>query len=520
MTLPSPGTLLGIPRFSNWYPGQEDAFQHVIGWYQGPRRFLGLSLPAGSGKSIVSVMTARLLGTRTCILTVTKGLQEQYLEDITPLGGVNMMGRNNYPCALVPGLTAEEGPCRDGLSCSFRDNDCPYYQQLARATVAPIVVTNYAYYLAQTRFSSGLGEFDLLVCDEGHLIFGALENHLSIHLSRLDIEPMGIAFPQQNQDWSAWQEWAEDNKPVAESVVNKLEKDIRKLHNSGSPVPGALSRSFRTARSVVVRLSSIMNATGRWVTSYRHRGWNFTPVWVSQYGSAVYRDTPKVILMSALLSTKTLDILGVPDDRDWFATNSHFPPSNTPIYHVSTSQISHRSDDFKLTIWLSRIDQIIQRRLDRKGIIFTVSYDRAHLILRSSRFAYLMLLHSTGDVVQVVRKFKAADPPAVLVSPAITSGWDISEADYIIVAKIPYPDTTGVVMKARKEEDRDWPAFLAMETLVNESGRGTRSISDKCEVLIVDDNWRWFYPNYKRFAPEWFQSRVRGSLPVVPEPLI
>jgi len=519
-SLPPPGVMLGIPKYTSWYPGQKETFLCVVDWFHGSRRFLGLSVPAGAGKSLTAIMVAKLLNTRACFLTVTKGLQEQYLKDIAPLGGVNIMGRNNYLCALVPGLTTEEGPCRDGLSCSFRDNDCSYYQQLARATVAPIVVTNYAYYLAQTRFSSGLGDFGLLVLDESHLTFGALENHLSIRLSHLDVESMGIAFPQQNQDWLAWQEWAEDNKPVAESVVNKLERDIRSLRNSGSPVSGALSHSFRIARSVVVRLSSIEDATGRWITNYQRRGWNFTPVWVSQYGDAVYRNIPKVILMSALLSTKTLDILGVPVNRDMFTTNSHFPPSNTPIYHVSTSQINHRSDDFKLTIWLSRIDQIIQRRLDRKGIIFTVSYDRAHLILRSSRFAYLMLSHSTGDVVQVVRKFKAADSPAILISPAITSGWDIPEADYIIVAKIPYPDTTGVVMKARKEEDKDWPAFLAMETLVNESGRGTRSISDRCEVLIIDDNWKWFLPRYKQFAPEWFQARVRGSLSVVPEPLV
>ena len=196
--LPPPGAMLGIPKYTSWYPGQEETFLRVLDWFHGPRRFLGLSVPAGAGKSLTAIAVAKLLGTRTCILTVTKGLQEQYLRDVTPLGGVNMMGRNNYPCALVPGLTAEEGPCRDGLSCSFRDSDCPYYQQLARATVAPIVVTNYAYYLAQTRFSSGLGDFNLLVLDESHLIFGALGNHLSIHLSRLDIEPMGITFPQQN----------------------------------------------------------------------------------------------------------------------------------------------------------------------------------------------------------------------------------------------------------------------------------------------------------------------------------
>ena len=169
MSLPSPGTLLGIPnRFSSWYEGQEEVFRLVLDWYHGNNhRFLGLSISAGAGKSLNAILAAKLLGVRTCILTATKGLQNQYRSDFEQIGVINMVGRNNFNCTLVPGLTADDGPCHEGFSCSFRNSDCPYYQQLARAMSANIVVTNYAYYLAQTRFSTGLGEFGLLVCVPG-----------------------------------------------------------------------------------------------------------------------------------------------------------------------------------------------------------------------------------------------------------------------------------------------------------------------------------------------------------------
>jgi len=55
---------------------------------------------------------------------------------------------------------------------------------------------------------------------------------------------------------------------------------------------------------------------------------------------------------------------------------------------------------------------------------------------------------------------------------------------------------------------------------VQSAGRMTRSADDKCEVLVVDDNWKWFYYKYKDAAPRWFRVRVRGSVATVPNPLV
>jgi Rad3-related DNA helicase len=246
------------------------------------------------------------------------------------------------------------------------------------------------------------------------------------------------------------------------------------------------------------------------------------PKWVSNYAHHLFQSIPKVALMSAILSHRSLDYLGVPggEDRAWIEMDSHFPPQNTPIWHIPTARINYRTDDYGSTLWCSRIDQIIQRRLDRKGIIFTVSYERARMLLSRSRFKDIMVTHSTGDVIQVVEKFKKMSAPAVLVSPSVTTGWDFPGLDYIIVGKLPYPDTKDEVTQARHEEDKEWTSYLAMETLVQESGRGTRSATDRCEVLICDDSFKWYWYRYKQFAPRWFQLRVRGSLQSVPDPLV
>ena len=146
-----------------------------------------------------------------------------------------------------------------------------------------------------------------------------------------------------------------------------------------------------------------------------------------------------------------------------------------------------------------------------------------YLTLRFFPFTFIMLTHSTGDVSYVVNRFKMASPPVVLVSPSVTTGYDFpghGRPQYIVVGKIPYPDTRDPVTRARHEDDRDWSSYVAMEALVQESGRMARSVDDRCEVLIVDDNWLWFYYRYRGFSPGWFQGKVRGSLACVPDPLV
>jgi len=528
MTLPSPSQLLGSGNWGAWYPGQFNLLSEMLSWQASPTRFLGMSVPTGAGKSAVALLLSHLSEQRTVVLTATIGLQHQYQRDAKAIGGVVVVGQRNFPCILVNNLTADEGPCHDGLPCAVREQ-CPYRVQLKKALDSNLVITNYAYWLAQTNFSSGLGDFGLLIADESHQCFNAMENYLTIFLSRLDIQPIGISFPESADQWNVWRSWAEVSAPIAADTVNRIEQDIKGYHSRNQLVPPHVSRTYRTVSSVYARLKRLASVNEEWVIQKTYHGYRFVPKWVSNYSQHLFHDVPKVVLMSAILSHRSADYLGVPSNgsRSWIEMNSYFPPENTPIWHIPTARINYRTDDYGATIWCSRIDQIIQRRLDRKGIVFTVSYERAKMLLSRSRFKDIMFTHGTKDVVQVVEKFKKAPAPAVLVSPSVTTGWNFpmiesghGKPQYGIVGKIPWPDTRDVVTKARYDEDKDWTALLAMEVFQQECGRLTRSPEDKSEWFVVDDTFKWWWYRYRSYAAGWFQDRVRGSLETVPEPLV
>lgn len=525
-SLPPPSRLMGLveSKYDFWFPGQEDLFKRCLDWYYSPARFLGMAVSAGSGKSITALLLARFSGVRTVIITNSKGLQRQYEADAAPVGGVIVIGQNNFQCLLNPILRADEGPCHDGTPCPDRES-CPYRIQLAKALRAKIIITNYPYWLAQTNYSSGLGEIGLVIADEAHDLFpGALDSFLTVYLNRMDLEPCGVSFPCSVEAWDSWCMWAESASPHVEADLSRLERDIKQHHSRKAPVPGSLSRAYRSTKSVLARLNKLSHADESWVIQPVKSGYRFVPRWVANYAGQLWQKVPKIVMMSAVLSHRAADYLGVPrgEDRAWIEAASYFPAKNTPIWHIATVRLNNKIADTGLTTWASRIDQIIQRRLDRKGIIFTVSYERARLLMQRSAHKNIMVTHSTADVSLVVDKFKRSASPLVLVSPTVTTGWDFPSMDgkpqYIIVAKIPYVDTRDTVAQARAEDDKDFLAYLAMGVFIQETSRCTRSFSAQTEVFVVDDAFKWFYWGHKDFAAKWFQARVRGTLETVPDP--
>lgn len=547
-TLPPPGVLLGLDRYPEWRVGQNAVFDKMLSWFHSDTRFLCAAIPAGHGKSLTALLLAKLTGVRTIILTHSLGLMRQYEEDSLPIGGTLVKGQANFKCLRNPTITVEEGLCHDGSVCLQRV-DCPYQVQLQKALHSQIVISNYAYYLAQTNYSQGLGDFSLMVCDESTTpAFGALENFLSVHISGFEIKELPFTFPRFSPpsvaptksknpkpikpdplmytDWGLWHPWVNALLPIVESRAKLLDSKCKPFRSAGEPVPTALSKSLRTAKALSNKLSRLSEVPDTWVVSPTNYGYRFTPRWVADSSSLLFHDTPKIMLMSAVMSHKSADAMGVPSDgqRSWLEVGSSFPVRNTQIWHLPTARMNHLSDEYDLTIWSARIDQVIQRRLDRKGIIFTVSYQRARELMSMSRYSNLMVTHTRDTVYSVVEKFKQSPAPKILVSPVVTTGWDfpayVTGVRWIIVSKLAFPDTREAVMQARKRDDPDWPCFLAMETVVQESMRASRSEIDKCEVLVVDSQWAWFYPRYKRFAPQYFRDRVRGWLDSVPDPLV
>lgn len=531
--LPPPETFDLPPKFSEWRHDQDKAVLRAL---DSPKRFVVLAMPTGSGKSLAYMAAAKLSGARTAFLTSTKALQSQLIDDFHTAGLVDVRGANNYECIesrpqpgeLFKIVNCEHGFCKAGIKCKSQPTGCLYFDQVRSARRSELVVTNYTYYMvkqSQPEEEATLGAFDMLVLDEAHDAVDELCSHLSIEIPKYDVESL-LAGNLLDADAPLvrWQEWA---RKLAVEAVGKFEH-LRNELRLGLIEWRSGVRKMRAYEGLADSLARLGAAQEEWVCdiirtgSQRHIVAKFDPVWPGRYAEgSLFRGVKKIILTSATIRPKTLELLGVKaEDIDFVDFPSVFPKERRPVIHVSTVRVDKNIDAGDRKLWVAKIDAIIRARTDRKGIIHTVSYERARYIFENSSFRDYMLMHETRTARDVVEVFKRGDPPLVLISPSMTTGWDFpyDACRYQIIAKIPFPDTRNKVMAQRTKEDKTYGHYIAMQTLVQACGRGMRASDDLCETIIVDDHARWFIPKWRNFAPRWFMESYQ-SVPMLPKPL-
>ena len=340
-------------------------------WMGSNKRFLCASIPTGSGKSLLAALASKVSDRRAIILTATKGLQSQLLRDFSQIGMNDIRGQNSYQCLKVPGSTVDDGPCHLGEWCELREHGCHYYDQLRAAQAAKLVVTNYSYYLTVNHYTdNGLGHVPLLVLDEAHLAFRALESFLEVRLDRSEVESAGISLPRGGFDsWSKWQDWAFNSVARARDYATELRRQAAIVKATDGKVPGSVYRAIRSITLLVFKLESIFGAPGRWVSELNRSGFRFTPVWPGKRSDLLFMKSDKVLIMSAIMTPKTADLMQVSEDeRQWLEVPSYYPPRNTPIQHIFSSptlRVDNKITDMDKRRWVNKIDQILDRRTDR-----------------------------------------------------------------------------------------------------------------------------------------------------------
>lgn len=538
--LPTPAELGAPPQFDSWRASQDAAFAAAINC---PTYAVALNCPTGLGKSLIAVSWRLLSGLKVCILTKTNALADQYmrmfaeigLKEVRGMGARRGDGMPFYPClgmtpdqhrmwrftARAPEPSCEEGPCHDGFSCSLRDKGCTYYDAVRQA--GNFTVTNYSFWLANQTFSQErIGPYDLLIMDEAHEAPDELGKFMAEEISTWEIETLiGARWPSAKtttqgmhaDDLARWAEWG---NLLATKIDQKLEP---------SPDRTVKGRERKSLRKLLKKMRTVARCgdqAAQWIITDTPTGKVFEPVWPSPYRELLFRDVKQVAFMSATVRPKTLELLGLkPDEYQFHEFPSSFPVERRPIIRIPTCQIKSTTSRAQLEYWVNRIDSIIRLRLDRRGIIHTVNYKLAEFILEQSRYRDLMISHGRGQVADAIKRFRAAGPNAILVSPVADQGHDFPgrECEYQIIGKLAFPDTREAVVDIRCKQDDEYRAYEVIKKLVQQVGRGNRSAEDFCETFIIDDMAEWFFRKWGYLAPYHFGEAYRevATVPIPPE---
>ena len=148
-------------------------------------KYIILEAGTGTGKSAMAATLASMFES-TYILTVTKQLQDQYLNDFKKLGFKLVKGKGNFKCKKYGedniDETCEDGKCiLEGYSCEYNVNmgnyksknksqACDYAYQKCVGADSSVVITNYAFFYTQLNAPSVFSKRDFIVFDEAHNI--------------------------------------------------------------------------------------------------------------------------------------------------------------------------------------------------------------------------------------------------------------------------------------------------------------------------------------------------------------
>jgi len=516
MKIPKPAEI-GMPEsISQWRSGQEEAISLAI---SNPKRVTSISAPTGFGKGPALVATALLSKVPTCIVTNSRGLQDQYLDTFKEIGMVDIRGRRNYQCDLKAEYTCEEGYA---ARCPYKGTiGCPSSQAEMRAATSSLVVTNYAKWCAAKKYGQGMSHFQQVIFDEGHDAFDALASAMQVLLNHHEInKDLAMDFPRNDytSDIANWKPWAAKARAQAESEMVAAQARITGVSD---PKPSWV-RHYTHMRNLSRRLATIATCNPReWIVDEIEGGFQFDPIRPGRYAeAALLLRVPKIIIASATLRPKTMFMLGIGKDKFEFKEfDSDFDAKRCPIYYSPTMRVDRRNPDLRM-LWV-KLDQIAARRQDRKGIIHTISYTRRDDVISSSRFSGNMIINQKGEAPsEIIEEFRAAGPGAILVSPSVGTGYDFprSDAEWQFICKIPFPDSRSKIVQARQHDDKEYGPYSAMQNLVQMFGRIMRSKEDRGESFIGDAHMEWFLPRYGHLAPKSFHGFYKTVTTVPPPP--
>lgn len=504
-------------KFPSYRSFQEDVLSRVRA---SRKKVVFINGPPGTGKSLIG-MSLAYDHQRSIYLATTKPLQEQLIKDFPEPEAIMLQGRANYPC-IVSKFTEAQFPevsCEDclsdeegaGISCKRR---CLYQLQKKRALGAGIAILNTAYYLTETNFVGRFRDWSLVVVDECDLLEKAILSFVEINISdkflaRLKLEP-----PEYKTKWESWKEWAYP-------VYAKLTEEVVRLSAVTKPTSSRdelrYFRRVKALQSKVNIFATLLDESWIYQEMKGYRGainYSFKPTWISEIAKQYFWDSAnKFVLMSG--TPPLPKVLGLEQSEwDWVEVPNQFPPERRPVFYAGIANLTAKTMEVERPKVIPIIKHILSKYPDSKGLIHTVSYALADYITGNINNGRL-ISHETGvgRREELLKKFRKAPLPLVMVSPSMDRGVDLPYdlCRFIIIVKVPYPDLGDKQTAKRLYSSafgQYWYRSETARSIIQMSMRGMRNADDQCDTWILDSQFENFYTKTNELFPDWWKKSL------------
>ena len=469
-------------------------------------KYIVLEAGTGTGKSAIAY-TLSLIYESSYILTVTKQLQNQYIDDFNNLSLVK--GRANFICKKDRSLTCDEGKCIvEGDLCEDSKNTCDYYFQKFLALNSKIVISNYHYMFLELNYVGDFTKRQLLICDEAHNLENTLMNQLKLEFFKKDLEKYlkfnltdELLFDLDNGDFDVWIQFISE---IKDKYQIELDKIINLNKNHLLEKISFIKKQINDCNRFI---ENIAHDPYSWVFDYNHEHEviEFKPLKIDNYAkNSLFKYADVCIFMSATILDYNYfsKCLGINENEIYpIRRKSPFNLKLNPIKTCGEYNLSHKNINENAHKTLNIIKSVLNKHHNDKGIIHTVSASCKNYLFENIK-SNRLIDHNTQNRQKQLDKFKNSNNPLVLISPSMNEGVDLpgNLCRFQIIYKLPYPDLADKQIRLRSNADEDWYDYKTALTLIQTYGRGMRFEKDYCMTYIIDSRIKEFIKNNK-FIP-------------------
>lgn len=492
-------------------------------------KYIVLEAGTGTGKSAIAATLARMYES-AYILTITKQLQHQYLDDFEHLGFKLVKGRNNFTCrSSIMGESCENGQCiTNALKCPYKvsrfnfsekeeENSCYYGFQKVVGLYADVVITNYTYAYLDLNFDGdGFGPRELMICDEAHNLEKQLMKELTLEFERKEFKDeyeMDLISAYEGLSNKSKDEWCDFLEKLIEK--DKLKETLFRNMYNDTENPAYKVKMAEYARKIERYLmfkEYISSDDENWVIDRDIKQtfrMFFKPITINNYTkSTLFRFAKHCIFMSAtILDYKAFaKHLGIkPNEIYAIRRKTPFDSRKNPIL---TYDINMKHEFIKTSARraIPVINNILNMHKGEKGLIHTHTNKCARFIMDAIDSDRL-ISHLDDDRQKVLNIFENSKDPLVLVSPSMDEGVDLpgDKCKFQIIFKIPYlPYVSDKQVDERRKIDKSWYFYRTVIKLIQTYGRGMRSEDDDCVTYVLDNRIKTLVEKNRNLFPESF----------------
>lgn len=499
-----------------------------------------LEAGTGIGKSAIATTLANMYED-SYILTMTKQLQEQYLDDFGDML-VEIKGKGNYECNY-------KGNCDFCIKAEYnlaKCGDCNYLIAFRKAKKSKNVITNYDFMYRVGVDNQMLDSRQLLILDEAHNLERKMLMLSSHELSREYISTkFGIdifeAVMKKEVSYSHIKKESQYWIDVCEKLMKVCSEHIEKIEGTGSDVQVTLDefennpskysnvdyvekqilesdlKEFNAIRLGLESGDLIIDVPDfKLIKDYKMDIFaEFKPYSVSdatqnllEFGNTRIFLTGTLGSMEKFCQWNNIN----PENTYYIYEKSPFDVSNRPIYMDFVSNMSGHSKGvphWKNKKAILKIKELIERYPNQKGVIHTSSNEQAFWIMDNLK-EYNLLFVGGESRNQVLKEFNESKDAAIIIGASIKDGVDLKDdlCRFQIIFKVPYPQLNEQV-KYRKSLDPSWYFYQAVMAIMQAYGRGIRDKDDYCDMYIIDSNFKNLFEYNRNFFNEYFTEALK-----------